>query len=244
MDYFAPFWEGFRDVAARVPFAIWGVGCCDMKRHPTHPSFRLVSEIVRLSRLCVVRDELTRGWLGGCEIPPPVVCPTLVAVPSMVGQQPRLLHVDHYDNVGQEIYERMVAVAETFAERTGRSYRQTNNLIPAGHNGALQKTLDLYASADLVLTSRLHGCIIALAMGRRVLVVSGDLKVESFMDAAGLGDWVCDLDEMDSLPARLESLHRQVLPSDFIELGRRRNRDVADQVRALIAQGQARKGAR
>ena len=244
MDYFAPFWEGFRVIASRVPFVIWGVGCCDMKRQPSHPSIKLVSEIVGQSRLCVVRDELTRGWLGGCNLPPPVICPTVVAVPKRGGEQQRLLHVDHFDNVGPEIYERMVAEAEAFAERTGRSYRQTNNLIPAGHNGALQKTLDLYASADLLLTSRLHGCIIALAMGRRALVVSGDLKVESFMNAAGLGDWVCDLDEIESMRRRLERLHEQRVAVEFIEAGRRANREVADQVRALISPGEPRKGMR
>jgi polysaccharide pyruvyl transferase WcaK-like protein len=234
MDYFIPFWEGFRSIAARVPFVIWGVGCCDMKREPTHAPVQLISEIARQSRLCVVRDQLTRDRLSDCALPPPVICPTVVAVPMTAGGQERLLHVDHYDNVGAEIYERMVRVAESFAERTGRSYRQTNNLIPAGHNGALAKTLELYSSADLVITSRLHGCIISLAMGRRVLVVSGDRKVESFMQAAGLSEWVCDLHDIDSFPDRLQKLHEQRLPAEFIEAGRQQNRRVGEQVSAIL----------
>ncbi|MEO5961201.1 MAG: polysaccharide pyruvyl transferase family protein, partial [Opitutaceae bacterium] len=148
------------------------------------------------------------------------------------------LHVDHFDNVGAEIYERMVVVAEDFAKRTGRNYRTTNNLIPVGANDALKKTLDLYASADLVLTSRLHGCIIALAMGRRVLAVSGDHKVESFMNAAGLGEWVCDLEEMKEFSNRLDALPGQRIPADFMERSRGQNRAVALQVRALLAKGQ------
>jgi polysaccharide pyruvyl transferase WcaK-like protein len=234
MDYFVPFWEGFRPIAARVPFVIWGAGCCDMKREPTRPPLKLISEIIRQSRFCVVRDELTRELLSDANLPPPVICPTVVAVPTRRGEQKRLLHVDHHDNVGAEVYESMVAAAEEFAETTGRSYRQMNNLIPAGHNGALQKSLDGYAAADLVITSRLHGCIIALATGRRVLVVSGDNKVDSFMDSAGLSDWVCDLSDVRSLPARLEKLREQRLPAEFIEAGRRKNRAVADQVIALL----------
>jgi polysaccharide pyruvyl transferase WcaK-like protein len=234
MDYFVPFWEGFRSVADRVPFAIWGAGCCDRKCQPTRPPLKLVSEIVRRSRLCVVRDELTRELLAGCKLPPPVICPTVAAVPARGGAQPRLLHVDHYDNVGAEVYERMVREAEEFAGRTGRSYRQTNNLIPAGHNGALQKTLELYASADLVLTSRLHGCIIGLATGRRVLAVSGDRKVESLMAAAGLPEWVCDLDEIGTLSSRLPALPTQTVPTQFVERGRQGNRAVAERVRRLI----------
>src|SRR5688500_18355984 len=32
MDYFTPFWEGFRQIADKVPFCIWGTGYCDLKR--------------------------------------------------------------------------------------------------------------------------------------------------------------------------------------------------------------------
>jgi hypothetical protein len=190
--------------------------------------------IVRRARLCVVRDELTRELLKDCSLPPPVPCPTLAAVPTAGGAQRRLLHVDHYDNVGAAVYERMVAEAEQFAGETGRGYRQTNNLIPAGHRGALQKTLDLYASADLVVTSRLHGCILALATGRRVLAVSADHKVESFMQAAGLRDWVLDLDDIGQLPERLRALERQPSAAAFVERSRGQLRDVAAQVRILI----------
>jgi polysaccharide pyruvyl transferase WcaK-like protein len=144
--------------------------------------------------------------------------------------------VDHYDDVGPETYEVMTRMAEAFAERTGRSYRQKNNLISAGHAGQLKAVLDLYASADLVLTSRLHGCIIALAMGRKVLAVSGDRKVESFMEAAGLRDWVCDLDEIDRLPRRLQALPSQIVPTQFVDRARVQNRAVATHVRRLLAE--------
>ena len=221
-----------------MPFCIWGAGCCDLKRFQSRPPLKLLTDIIRQSRLCVVRDELTRSFFSECELPLPAVCPTVNAVPFTAGEEKRLLHVDHYDSVGPANYERMVAIAQEFAVRTGRSYRQTNNLIPAGHNGALQKTLDLYASADLVLTSRLHGCIIGLAMGRRVLVVSGDRKVESFMQAAGLGEWVCDLNEIETLPARLDELPGQRVPVEFIESARRRNQVIAEQVRGFIVKEQ------
>jgi hypothetical protein len=206
-----------------------------MKRKQSRPPAKLISEIVRQSRLCIVRDELTRENLSDCPLPPPVICPTVVAVPTRRGELKRLLHVDHYDNVGEETYRRVLAIAEEFADRTGRSYRQTNNLIPTSRDAALQYILDLYGSADLVLTSRLHGCIIALATGRRVLVVSADRKVESFMRAAGLAEWVCDLDDINSVPARLEMLPQQRLPAEFVERGRQQNREVGRQVSALVS---------
>lgn len=235
MDYFVPFWEGFRKIAQRTPFAVWGAGCCDMKRAQSRPPAALIGGILAGARLCLVRDELTRSFLGALNLPPPVACPTFNAVPTQGGEQKCLLHVDHYDNVGAENYERMVTVAEDFAARTGRRHRQTNNLIPAGHFGALRATLDLYAGADLVLTSRLHSCIIALAMGRRVLAVSGDRKVESFMRAAGLHEWVCDLNDVDSLPERLERLPEQSLPTRFVTDQRQHNATFAAEIRAVLA---------
>lgn len=237
MDYFIPFWEGFLPIAERVPYCIWGVGYCDMKREASRPPASLISEIVGRSSLCIVRDQLTREHLAQCHLPPPVICPTVVAVQPRGGSLKQLLHVDSYGDVGEEIYDRMVSIAQSFAAQTGRSYRQTNNLIPAGHNGRLQQTLDLYGNADLVLTSRLHACIIAAAMGRPVLAVSGDRKVESFMSAAGLSDWVCDLTEIDLLPAKLERLHEQRIPVDFVDQGRRDNHAVASQVRKLVSDG-------
>jgi polysaccharide pyruvyl transferase WcaK-like protein len=236
MNYFVSFWRGFLEVAKTVPFCLWGIGYCDMKLEQTLPPLDLVEAVVRRSQLCVVRDELTRQHLRSCALPAPVPCPTVMAVPTArAGAGHQLLHVDHYDNVGVEMYEAMVRTAQEFAQRTGRSYRQTNNRIPAGDVSALQRTLDLYASADLILTSRLHGCIIALATGRKVLVVSADHKIESFMDAAGLSKWVCDLDEIDTLPQRLQSLSNEVVPPlHFVEQARGQNRAVADQIRALI----------
>src|SRR5690242_10004990 len=61
MNYFVPFWTAFRNVADRVPFVIWGVGCCDLKSEQSLPSVNLMQDIIGRSRLCIVRDELTKS---------------------------------------------------------------------------------------------------------------------------------------------------------------------------------------
>jgi len=236
MDYFVPFWEGFRPIAARVPYVLWGVGCCDAKRGGSLPPVSLLNEIIRRSRLCVVRDELTRARYGGGALPPPVACPSVVAVPAPGAPEARLLHVDHLDLVGEAVYERMVAGARAYAQQTGRTYRQTNNRIPPRSASALAATLTLYASAEVVLASRLHGCILALAMGRPVLAVSGDRKIESFMRAVGLDSWVCDPDGIGQLPELLTALPRQPSAWSHVERAREENRRVAGAVRQ-IAEG-------
>jgi hypothetical protein len=232
MDYFEPFWRGFAPLANRVPFCIWGVGCCDMKRAASRPPQSLIGPIAARARLCAVRDEMTREFLRDHAAIRVVPCPTFAVVePRPPGRG--LLHADAFDNVGEEVYELMERVGAAFAARTDRSFHSINNLIPAGDESALRATLDLYAGADLILTGRLHGCIIGLAMGRKVLAVSGDHKVESFMVAAGLGDWVLGLGEVSSIPSRLADLPGQSPPTAFLHRARQDNGSVADQVSSM-----------
>ena len=166
MDYFAPFWRGFAPLADRVPFCIWGAGCCDQKRVNSRAPVSVVGPIVAHSRLCVVRDELTREFLRDHTAAHVVPCPTFAAVePRPPGRG--LLHVDAFDNVGEEVYELMERVGAEFAARTDRSFRSINNMIPAGSEAVLKASLGLYSAADLILTGRLHGCIIGLAVGGR-----------------------------------------------------------------------------
>jgi hypothetical protein len=229
MDYFAPFWEGFRELSRRVPFCIWGVGFCDLKREQSRVPLQLLEDIISRGRLTIVRDELTRQYLSACALPPPVGCPTfslLEEVPPSFG----LLHVDAFDNVGEANYERMEEVGRAFAARTGRRFQRINNEIFPGKESELTRALEAYARADLVLSGRLHGCIIGLALGRKVLVVSGDRKIESFMHAAGLGEWVLDLDQIGELSHCLDRLPGQLAPARFLSEVRRQNRNIAVQV--------------
>lgn len=235
MDYFVPFWEGFRPLADRLKFCIWGVGYCDLKRQVSRAPENLLTEIVRRCALCVARDELTRQHLAECHLPAPVCCPTI----NLVQTTPPgngMLHVDAWGEVGAENYEFMQATGKDFAGRTGRTFNQLNNEIHPARKNELARALEKYASADLILTARLHGCIIGLAMGRKVLAVSCDRKIESFMQAAGLSDWVLELKDLrQKLPARLEALPTQPDVARFIAEVRKANRAVAGKVKALAA---------
>jgi hypothetical protein len=53
---------------------------------------------------------------------------------------------------------------------------------------------------------------------------SRDRKIESFMEAAGLRDWVIGVEEIGSLPERLAELEAQKSGGDFGEQSRRCNR--------------------
>src|SRR5258706_7547803 len=103
-----------------------------------------------------------------------------------------------------------------------------------GDERALADTVDQYAAADLVVSSRLHGCIIGLAMGCKVLAVSFDRKVNAFMEAAGLKEWVCEPTDLPSLDERLAALPGQTWPRQFIKSAIERNKGVAQRIRGIM----------
>ena len=236
MDYFTPLWKGLRSVVERVPLCIWGVGYCDLKAEPSRPSPDLLREVVERARLVVVRDEMTRGHLAGCSLPAPVPCPSITVVDRQPVVARGLLHVDNYTTVGPDMYEFMDNEGRAFARKTDRVFRTTNNRIQDGDAVALRRTLDLYAKSDLVISSALHGCVIAVAMGRRVLAVSGDTKIEGFMELAGLGDWVCDRNERDHFVDTLRRLPEQSLAPEFVDRAKTANRAVGGKILEIAAQ--------
>lgn len=238
MDYFAPLWEGLRALTVQLDICVWGAGYCDLKAEASHPPLDTVQEVIRNSRLCVVRDELTRGHLGDCEIPAPIACPSMHLVEA-TPPGGALLHVDNFTTAGEAVYEVMDEVCRFFAAQSGRTYTKTNNRIERSSEVELRQRLSLYRSSGLVVSSGLHGCIIAVAMGRPVVAVSGDRKIDEFMSMAGLGKWVLDTSEVHHLPRLLQRLHEQRPVGDFVETSNRRNAAVASRIKALHVEGVA-----
>ncbi len=233
MDYFTPFWEGFAPIADHVPFGIWGVGYCDHKFDVSVLPDVLLRPIVQKSRFCVVRDELTRRRFPEYPSVECVPCPSTIAVQPVGSSTAGLLHVVHAATLPPSTYDKTCSLLKRFAEETGRTYRETNNRIQV-NEAALRATLGSYAQSDLVVSSRLHGCIIALAMGRKVLAISGDRKIEAFMDSMGLVDWVCDPDQIEKLSDLLQAFQDQPVPSERMQDARQNNQRVAEQVKAAV----------
>lgn len=233
MDYFVPFWESFASVAKRIPFCIWSVGYCDIKHETSLPPNKLIEDIVRSSRLCIVRDELTRSHLPGCNIPEPVPC-TSINVIEATAKGWDLLHVVNYSTATPKVYEFMCETGNAFATRTGRVYRETNNIISKGNEDDLKNVLSLYKRSDLIISSALHGCIIGVTMGKKVLAVSGDRKIEGFMQQVGLQDWVIDIKEVDRMTSYLEKLKAQKGCDELIELSRMKNQVIAQKIKQML----------
>lgn len=239
MDYFEPFWRAFEPLSLRLSFFIWGVGYCDLKQEPSLAPRELLSAVAGRSRRCIVRDELSRDLLGLPGLPDPVPCPALNVLSEAAGGH-GILHVDNYSTAGAETYEAMEEAARRFAGETGRPFRKTNNRIPPGSEEALARCLEAYACSDLVLSSALHGCVIALAMGKKVLAVSGDRKIDAFMDAMGLGAWVLEASPEAGIAGGLSRLVDQPPAAGAVGAARAANRGVGEWIRREAGSGRAR----
>jgi len=193
----------------------------------------VVRQVVDRAAVCSVRDDVTSEALGLRGSAP---CPSLLAAWRPLHPGRGLLHVVNHSTVGAEEYEAMRSAGQAFARRTGRVYRETSNRIT--HHGSephLAALLSLYTGSDFVLSSALHGCLLAIAMGRSVLAVSGDWKIESAMAAAGLADHVLAQEAVGDVEQRLVQLDR--LPprhtEAFLDHARAANQAVAAQVRRV-----------
>jgi polysaccharide pyruvyl transferase WcaK-like protein len=236
MDYFDSFWRGLNELSERVRFGLWGLGVVDLKLEDSRLDNSLQQRIVEKAAFCSLRDERSRQQLeSSVSLPGPVVCPSVLALAPAAEQGWGVLHVDNLTTVGESAYEHMDQVAWRFAADTGRPYRRTNNLHRESDHRDLARVLDLYTASDVVVTSRLHGCIIGAAMGRRVVAVSGDWKIESFMKAVGLHEWVLPQEAVDVLPEVLRRIDEQPDPATYLDAARRAHRQTAVRVRALAS---------
>lgn len=234
MDYFVPFWEAFQPIAQRVPFCIWGIGYCDLKIEHSHPPGPLIEGIINQSKLCVVRDELSRAYLSHCQLSEPIPCPSINVITTPAATGIDILHVNNYSTAGADVYDYMAAASKIFAAEKGITYREINNRIERDRGAEMDRLLSIYAKSQIVVSSALHGCIIGVAMGCKVLAVSGDRKIEAFMQAIGLGDWVLDVADVHLFADRLARLSEQVHPLDALLAVRKQNEEVAEKIREVM----------
>lgn len=233
---FREFWEGLQTIADRSRLYIWGVGCCAHKDTETRLPTSVLQPVIESSRYCSVRDQLTWDYLRAHDLPPPVPCPAFCEV----GAEPTdrgwgLLNVTHPDLLDAPTQLEIRTTCKDFAQSTERPVRQTQNRVRSGNAHSLCKLLKLYGASDLVVSSRLHGCVIALAMEKKVIAVSADSKIDSFMQAANLLDWVCHVDDVSRLEQLISAVSEQPSRAAFTDEVRRQNRAIADIVKSNVA---------
>ena len=233
MNYFDNFWKGLAGLEKLPTLVVWGVGVCDLKQESSTGLTPTICSVFKRAAKVSVRDEITREAEGHDFVPDPMICPSVLAIAPEPVKSRGVLHVDNYTAVGGEVFDFMNETCQLFARTTDRAFDRTNNRIDRARADMMAACLDRYSAADVVVSSGLHGCIIAAAMGRKVVAVSGDRKVDGFMQGIGLAEWCLDYRAAYRLPKMLADIGQQPSVADRVREVRAANVAFGQSVRVL-----------
>jgi hypothetical protein len=215
---FEPFW-GRLARECRIPLILWGLGGCfptrvseDMQRAGV--SRTLVQQVANRCDLINLRDDITADYycLASCSI---TACPTVEYLDKFSNTNHRkdgyVLLSEHRSLVGRADSRRL----RNFLRASGAPLRVTDN------RQSFQRRLEQiivgsYLPSAAVVTTRLHGAIIAYGLGIPYLSVTRDQKIEAFHRLYGNG---LNVDRVeDVIPLLPELLHLQLAPRELGEL--------------------------
>lgn len=180
LDYvFEPFWNKLIN-ECKLPIVIWGVGGCFQDGYKkVGVSKRIISEALRISDLVNVRDDLTANYycIKNAHIS---ACPTIAYLDTIK----KNTTADSLNLVVFSSHEQLVSTKETMRiieiiKSLYPLYRYTDNIqrFSFGLDDIIKK---YYCRSVLVVTTRLHGAIIAYGLGIPYVAVPRDEKIRSF----------------------------------------------------------------
>jgi hypothetical protein len=198
---FEPFWEWLSRQS--LPLVLWGIGGCwpaegtlwrsrNASEGCVAPSIlkRMKKQIV----LANVRDALTRDSYDlDADIS---FCPTaeyFKAERRSLGRGTEVLYAHHDELVTDRERDEIVRYCSL----------DTSNIAQARET--FVRILQKYRRAEVIVTSRLHGAIIANSLGRPYVALIRDRKFDEFHATYGYGV-ACD--SLAQLPARIEAARR------------------------------------
>jgi polysaccharide pyruvyl transferase WcaK-like protein len=199
---FEKFWLEL-DKNCKLPITIWGVGVClpnnDQVKGVSKP---VVQSVFAKAKLANVRDELTRDFY---QLDPRLsitACPTLFYIANTFKvidkekNEKKILHSSHVDLEPTSTTPQIKKIIET----AGFKYYLTENIETKKQ--PLKKILKMYQDCDYVVTTRLHGAIIAYAFKRPYIAISLDPKMTAFHKLYGGGVCITDINQLPAALAR------------------------------------------
>lgn len=209
---FERFWEEFSE-KCKIPFLIWGVGIC----LPDDPCFGqpvskdVVQTVARRAEHVNVRDTLTKEYynLESAHVGP---CPSV----AYLSDWPKR---SSYDKITFSRHDPLVAkfehaqMAKVLRTRQGKLLSTDNKQHE--FSGLVDIVNRIYGSSHVVVTTRLHGAIIAYSLGIPYVALARDEKVRAFKRLCGRGVVIEDVRELSSALDEVEcrSLDRPDLSS-------------------------------
>lgn len=194
---FEPFWAAFSR-KCKVPAVIWGVGICSPDRNAEKGVDRNVFRAAADKCGPInFRDDLTADYYGvhRSTISP---CPTIVYLEDFVrkssGDAGDVLYASHDE-----------LVAESERDLIRRQLEQCVGRVRVTDN--IQRRLlslddivrSAYGRSRLVVTTRLHGAIIAYGLGIPYVAIARDEKIRAFHRCYGNGALIEHADQLPEI---------------------------------------------
>jgi hypothetical protein len=182
-DHFAKYWDvifAAQDAKA-LSLYNFGIGVCDIKGKSTILDDARLSSIAERCEVSVLRPEVPASMVGHPRVRESF-CPSeyFVSARHREAETPasrRLLYVDHEKLVGPEVSARIKQMLRDVCMRRGLEYGECDNMI---RNRDYESCLALYREAAVVVTTRLHGYILAHGLGLRAMAISNDRKIDAY----------------------------------------------------------------
>ena len=193
---FEPFWHELFE-HCRLPMIIWGVGGCWPHDRPVSRSMRdVASEVGRLCELINVRDTRTADFFGltSADVSP---CPTIAWLRRFREDAcPRTVLLAEHQTLVPGVDRRSI---ERMVRQVAADYLHTLNYQQPDF-GLVDLIRYRYLPASRVVTTRLHGAIIANGLGIPYIALACDEKLSVYAREWGGGRLVHAAEE---IPAAL-----------------------------------------
>ncbi|MEM7413169.1 MAG: polysaccharide pyruvyl transferase family protein [Myxococcota bacterium] len=192
---FEPFWQEL-DRACRLPLILWGIGGCWPDAGAASPRCPSAVSVGTRAALVHVRDERSAEFHAWChaEIGD---CPTVPFVQHSVQRAPsdRTLLAVHPELLSADEQHKLLRLVSREQRPWSTDHTETRWW---GLRDLLGRR---YARAGRVVTTRLHGAIIAASLGIPWIALARDEKLRAFAARSRTG--VC-VDDWDALGGALD----------------------------------------
>lgn len=203
---FTPFWQKLLN-ECKLPMIIWGVGICLPDGKGSYGADRdVVAEVAKRCALVNVRDDLTADYYAfkSADIS---ACPTIVYLDKfrqfIRENNKQVLFSSHEELVeGKEKLE----LIKTVLRLTPFQFQYTDN-VQYPFLGLDDLIAGSYSHSRLVVTTRLHGAIIAYGLGIPYIAIPRDEKLRAFYRIYANGISVKNASELE------ETLRNGKLPA-------------------------------
>lgn len=193
---FQDFWEIILN--ARHPFFIFGVGINKLGRQRSLSDFTLLPKIINNAVSVRVRDQMTFQEISKyqCQNMSIGICPSIsylyptFLVPDLNNNN-TLLHITHPADM--RLSDANLHLIRTILRKSAHDndlqYEETDNITFFSH-----KTLSKYRRARVVISSRLHGCIISYGIGVPFASMDTDAKIRAFLETHAINSPIYPVD--------------------------------------------------